>query len=410
MAGTWQDKDGDGLFSWYVDPKNPNEKPSAGVDKAKTEDVSKDKAAPAAATQTPANTATVTGEGIYNVTKADGTVESMNRTMLAKYLYSLPAATIKQYQSTLTSLKRYKGPINGKLDPDNKLLGAIIDALDYQQTRGVQKESLLKAITALGTYTTSSSSSTADDKPKAVVSSKGEIQAEITDSFGLIFGDIVPKDIISAYYEELTALQKSRTTKTKVVNGVEVSTEGVSAIERQDNLNKYINQYANTKILNAATGDAGAIASLNKGSFGSTLTTLRNAYSNNGLPINDKSLAQQAAEIALDKNKLDSTINLINLQAQTYFPALSEKIGQGYTVKQLLSPYIQTRANILEEDPDSVDLKSLTKVAQNPKGLMGLYDYEVSLRSDPKWRYTKNAQDNMSKLSRSIAEMFGLVG
>ena len=410
MAGTWQDKDGDGLFSWYVDPKNPNEKPSSGVDKAKTEDISKDKPAPASATQTPTDTGLVTGEGIYNVTKADGTVESMNRTMLAKYLYSLPAATIKQYQSTLTSLKRYKGPINGKLDPDNKLLGAIIDALDYQQIRGVQKESLLKAITALGTYTTSSSSSTADDKPKAVVSSKGEIQAEITDSFGLIFGDTVPKDIISAYYEELTALQKSRTTKTKVVNGVEVSTEGVSAIERQDILNKYINQYANTKILNAATGDAGAIASLNKGSFGSTLTTLRNAYSNNGLPINDKSLAQQAAEIALDKNKLDSTINLINLQAQTYFPALSEKIGQGYTVKQLLSPYIQTRANILEEDPDSVDLKSLTKVAQNPKGLMGLYDYEVSLRSDPKWRYTKNAQDNMSKLSRSIAEMFGLVG
>lgn len=407
MAGTWQDKDGDGLFSWYADPKNPNEKPSAGVDKAKTEDVSKDKAAPAPATQTPTDTGIVTGGGIYNVTKADGTVESMDRTMLAKYLYSLPAAEIKKYQSTLTSLKRYSGPINGKLDPDNKLLSAVIDALDYQQTRGVSKESILKGITALGTYTTAS---TADTKPKAVVSSKGEIQAEITDSFGLIFGDAVPKDIISAYYEELTALQKSRTTKTKTVDGVEVSTEGVSAVERQDILNKYINQYANTKIFNAATGDAGAVASLNKGSFGSTLTTLRNAYSNNGLPINDKSLAQQAAEIALDKNKLDSTINLINLQAQTYFPALSEKIGQGYTVKQLLSPYIQTRANILEEDPDAIDLKSLTKVAQNPKGLMGLYDYEISLRSDPKWRYTKNAQDNMSKLSRGIAEMFGLVG
>lgn len=407
MAGSWQDKDGDGLFSWYTDPKNPNEKPTAGVDKAKTEDVSKDKAAPAPATQTPTDTGIVTGGGIYNVTKADGTVESMDRTMLAKYLYSLPAAEIKKYQSTLTSLKRYNGAINGKLDPDNKLLSAVIDALDYQQTRGVSKESILKGITALGTYTTVS---TADTTPKAVMSSKGEIQAEITDSFGLIFGDAVPKDIASAYYEELTALQKSRTTKTKMVGGVEVSTEGVSAIERQDILNKYINQYANTKIINAATGDPGAISSLNKGSFGSTLTTLRNAYSNNGLPINDKSLAQQAAEIALDKNKLDSTINLINLQAQTYFPALSEKIGQGYTVKQLLSPYIQTRANILEEDPDAIDLKSLTQVAQNPKGLMGLYDYEISLRKDPKWRYTKNAQDNMSKLSRGIAEMFGLVG
>jgi hypothetical protein len=407
MAGTWQDKDDDGLISWYADPKNPNEKPWGLPAGTKTEDASKDKAAPAAGNEA-TDTGIVTGSGIYNVTKADGTVESMDRTMLAKYLYSLPAAEIKKYQSTLTSLKRYKGPINGKLDPDNKLLSAIINALDYQQTRGVSKESILKGITALGTYTTAAD--TADDKPKAVVSSKGEIQAEITDSFGLIFGDAVPKDIASAYYEELTALQKSRTTKTKIVNGVEVSTEGISAIERQDILNKYINQYANTKILNAATGDAGAIASLNKGSFGSTLTTLRNAYSNNGLPINDKSLSQQAAEIALDKNKLDSTINLINLQAQTYFPALSEKIGQGYTVKQLLSPYIQTRANILEEDPDAIDLKSLTKVAQNPKGLMGLYDYEISLRSDPKWRYTKNAQDNMSKLSRGIAEMFGLVG
>ena len=407
MAGTWQDKDGDGLFSWYADPKNPNEKPSAGVDKAKTEDISKDKTAPAATggTQNPAVTEYYAG--VYNVTKADGTVVQLDRTELAKYLYSLPAAEIKKYQSTLASLDRYNGAVNGKLDPDNKLLNAVIDALDYQQTRGVQKESILKGISALGKYTTAS---TADTTPKAVMSSKGEIQAEITDSFSLIFGDTVPKDIASAYYEELTALQKSRTTKPKLIGGVEVSTEGVSAVERQDILNKYINQYANTKIINAATGDPGAVANLNKGSFGSTLTTLRNAYSNNGLPINDKSLAQQATEIALDKNKLDSTINLINLQAQTYFPALSEKIGQGYTVKQLLSPYINTRANILEEDPDAIDLKSLTKVAQNPKGLMGLYDYEVSLRSDPKWRYTTNAQANMSKLSAGIAEMFGLVG
>jgi hypothetical protein len=41
---------------------------------------------------------------------------------------------------------------------------------------------------------------------------------------------------------------------------------------------------------------------------------------------------------------------------------------------------------------------------------MGLYDYEVSLRNDPKWRYTKNAQDSISNVATGIAEMFGLVG
>jgi hypothetical protein len=39
-----------------------------------------------------------------------------------------------------------------------------------------------------------------------------------------------------------------------------------------------------------------------------------------------------------------------------------------------------------------------------------LYDYEVSLRNDPKWRFTKNAQDTMGGLANSIAKTFGLVG
>jgi hypothetical protein len=90
------------------------------------------------------------------------------------------------------------------------------------------------------------------------------------------------------------------------------------------------------------------------------------------------------------------------------FPALADKIDKGYTVKQLLSPYLQTRANILEEDADTIDLKQLQSVAKDPKGLMGLYDYEVSLRKDPKWKTTKNALDTMSGLARDMTKMFGL--
>ena len=107
---------------------------------------------------------------------------------------------------------------------------------------------------------------------------------------------------------------------------------------------------------------------------------------------------------------MKSNLNLIRLQAKTFYPALANQIDNGYSVKQLLSPYLQTRANILEEDPDAIDIKQLTKVASDPKGLMGLYDYEVSLRNDPKWRYTKNAQDSISDVATGIAEMFGLVG
>ena len=39
---------------------------------------------------------------------------------------------------------------------------------------------------------------------------------------------------------------------------------------------------------------------------------------------------------------------------------------------------------------------------------MGLYDYEISLRKDPKWKTTKNALDTMSSLARDITKMFGV--
>jgi len=149
--------------------------------------------------------------------------------------------------------------------------------------------------------------------------------------------------------------------------------------------------------------------------FGSLTDILKNHIDTTSLPINCSLLMVAATIPDIDPRMVDyiishgADINYALTSGKTALIIAAEN-GNLYTVKQLLSPYIQTRANILEEDPDSIDLKSLTKVAQNPKGLMGLYDYEISLRSDPKWRYTKNAQDNMSKLSRGIAEMFGLVG
>jgi hypothetical protein len=124
--------------------------------------------------------------------------------------------------------------------------------------------------------------------------------------------------------------------------------------------------------------------------------------------MNINELGKLSVESSLNPKVLQSNINLINLQAKTYYPALADKIDKGFTVKQLLSPYLNSRANILEEDADSIDLKELQDVAKDPKGLMGLYDYEVSLRKNPKWRFTKNAQDSMGSLGRDLTKLFGV--
>jgi len=208
----------------------------------------------------------------------------------------------------------------------------------------------------------------------------------------------------------LSALQRGRSTKRTPSGDVDIVIEGVSPQERRDILEKITKAYATAKIELAKTGDPKAVASLQRGSFGVTYTTLKKAYSENGIPFNDAAIGKLAVESSVNSNILNSNINLINLQAKTYFPALADKIDKGYTVKQLLSPYLQTRANILEEDADGIDLKELQSVAKDPKGLMGLYDYEISLRKDPKWRFTKNAQDSLGGLARDLTKMFGLAG
>ena len=196
-------------------------------------------------------------------------------------------------------------------------------------------------------------------EPYASVSSIGETTADFTKAFEAAFGASAPKKLMAQFSSELRSLQAGRTTaKVKGKSGVDIVTQGVSAQERENILNKYLNVYATTLADAAQNGDVKAQAALQKGNFGVTLTTLRKAYADNGIPFNQKALMTTAIDSTLKPEKLNANLNLVNLQAKTYFPALADKIKDGYTVKQLLSPYINTRANVLEEDPEMIDIKN----------------------------------------------------
>jgi hypothetical protein len=247
--------------------------------------------------------------------------------------------------------------------------------------------------------------------PSISVTTKDEATADINAVWMEQFGKQAPAAVVNAYYNELNSKQSGRVSGLKSGDKkTTVNVQGVSAGEIKALQAKYLTAAA-TDLVNAANaGNAKAIAGLQRGNFGLTYTNLKNAYAENGLPININALGRLSVQSAANPELLKSNINLINMQAATYYPALAKDIGKGYTVKQLLTPYINSRANILEEDPDSIDIKNLSSVAKDPNGLMGLYDYEISLRKDPKWRFTKNAQDTLSSVAAGIAKTFGLLG
>jgi len=287
---------------------------------------------------------------------------------------------------------------------DKTVLAAYLKSLIRASAMQTDVESAWKDAQAAG-FTIKG----ADALPSTTISSKGSLGTQIKTEFQTMFAEAVPEDVKNSYIKEINDLQISRATKTQTIKGKKISVSSAVTEQEQKNiLNKYLKQYASQKITLANSGNALALASLQKGNFGITYTTLKNAYYDNGLPVNQQALGQDTIEASLNPERQKSILNLINLQAKTYFPALSDKIDAGYTVRQLLTPYINTRANILEEDANSVDLKQLQGVAKDPKGLMGLYDYEVSLRKDPKWKTTKNALDTMSGLARDMTKMFGL--
>ena len=106
------------------------------------------------------------------------------------------------------------------------------------------------------------------------------------------------------------------------------------------------------------------------------------------------------------------------------FPGLSKSIDSGMTVAQAASPYVTSYAKILEQPIDSSSQASqylqdpVVKKAlqyQNPQeqkqgtpGIMPMYQFEQTLRQDPRWMKTNNARDQLGSAAYHVLSDFGL--
>lgn len=120
-----------------------------------------------------------------------------------------------------------------------------------------------------------------------------------------------------------------------------------------------------------------------------------------------------------EKYTEDNYIDYLRDMAKSKYTGMTAYLDQGMTVRQVAMPYLDSYARLLEVEPDTVDLNDNliqqalqgTPAAQNqPPAMQSVYQFERSLRRDPRWLRTKNARSAVTDAGFNVLRDWGLVG
>lgn len=169
-----------------------------------------------------------------------------------------------------------------------------------------------------------------------------------------------------------------------------------------------------------------------KGSAGQYEDSLRQMSADYGIPIDKGALGfwvQSGLQAAGgDASKLaaqqENVKHYLQEQAKLTFPGLAKQLDSGMTVAQAASPYLTSYAKILEQPIDSqsqasayLQDPSIKKALQyqdpnaatnGTPGIMPMWQYEQTLKQDPRWMKTNNARDELGSAAMRVLSDFGL--
>lgn len=136
-----------------------------------------------------------------------------------------------------------------------------------------------------------------------------------------------------------------------------------------------------------------------------------------GIPLSDSFVNQSVDDIVAGRNSLNAIRAQIATQAAAAFPAFADLINKGVTVGQIAMPYATTMSQILEQNPNTIDLFNpvLRQALQykDPKtgtpAVKQVYEYETDLRKNPLWLKTNNARESMLGTATKVLGDMGLV-
>ena len=205
--------------------------------------------------------------------------------------------------------------------------------------------------------------------PKAV-SSSAVLGAELNDKFLDLFETKADSATINAYTKEINALESKGT---------------VGSQQKEDILLKYIQKKA-AQQYNLV--EPGAIASASsKGALGRRVRSLRTAYSDNGIPIDERQIYNKSVQSLRSEEAYKNEIDSVMMQAGSVMPAFKEYFAQGKTAREVLSPWINTRARVLGISEDQIKVSDMYDVGSGTAPL-SIQEYKKQLYRSEDFRKT----------------------
>lgn len=218
-----------------------------------------------------------------------------------------------------------------------------------------------------------------------------QLEAEMNAKFMDLFESPADKAAVKAYAKE--------------VNRLESSAGGISAQQKEDIFLKYTQKKANDLYNLSQTGMAPGVAE--KGALGTYVRNIRGAYADNGLPINEKDVYTQAVNALRSKEAYNNIINGIQQHAATIMPAFKDLIAQGKTAKEVLTPYINLRAQILEIPADQIKVADMYDVASGEKPV-SIQDYKNKLYASDAFRKTNTFKERSLGDAKALLRAFNI--
>lgn len=173
-----------------------------------------------------------------------------------------------------------------------------------------------------------------------------------------------------------------------------------------------------TKVGQLITGDKGDMAELRSGYLGQQVNQQFNEYGyvSKG-PRRAETVNEWVNKIATGAESLSTLKTYLSDQAKVLYPSFTKDFEAGRTFKQVVAPYADVAANVLEKDAGSIDWSdplysvALNQGPQADNKPMSLSEWQRKLRSDSAygWDQTQNANELAMQIGSTLARAFGKV-